>query len=214
MEPGPQTEFVPKRFILSVWGMDAEGRAFIQGMQAVNISPKAVEFDSPRKLRVTEIVGAGVNGMKSRFRIVSVRLFTKDTYRIVMEDLGSTCMWEKELASPDVIVDTKQERRRHKRWPVRGSVDVHNAGRTASSEARLVDISQGGCYIETLAPAPSGSALEITMNCEGIAVAAAVSVCTSHPSIGMGVEIKNFITPDDEARFTQLLATVESGLND
>lgn len=213
MVPAPQHEFVPKRFTLSIWGMDAEGHAFIQNVQTANIARNAIEFDCSRKLRVGEIIGGGVHGLKSRFRIASSRLFTKDTYRVVMEDLGESCMWEKELASPDVVVETKQERRRHKRWPVRGRVEVHNAGRTASSEARLVDISQGGCYIETLAPSGSGTQLEITLNCEGFSVAAAVSVCTSHPSIGMGVEIKHFLSPEDDERYRELLARVESGLS-
>lgn len=193
--------------------MDASGRAFIESYTTVQIAERAVEFESPRPLRVGEIVGAGVNGMKSRFRVLSSRLYVKDTYRIVLEDQGTACMWTTELASPDEVVDTKKERRRHVRYPARGTVYVHNNDRTTSSQARLVDISRGGCYIETLAPAAKGSSLDLTIQSEGLSVDVKARVCTSHPSIGMGVELSGFGSPNDEARYAQLLEEIEKSVS-
>lgn len=205
-------KFVPKKMKINVWGMDAAGRAFTESMQTVQIARGAVELDTPRRLKVEEIVGVGANGMKSRFRVISTLLVTKDTWRTLLEDMGGTCMWETELANPDVVKEEKTERRRHPRWPVRGSAQLFNADRSSSSGARLVDISRGGYYIETLAPSPAGSDLEITIECNQIRVETRGKVCTSHPSIGMGVEIQGFLTPDDEQRFETLLEMVESGM--
>jgi hypothetical protein len=168
--------------------------------------------DTERILRVGEILGVGVHGMKSRLRVVSTRLFTKNTYRVQMEELGQTCMWEQELANPDAPVEEKKERRKHQRFPVRGSALLHNRDRSSSSRARLVDISRGGYYMETLAPLPPGSMAEVTLECNDIAVDTTGKVCTSHPSIGMGVEIQGFRSDEDEQRFHDLLAAVEQGL--
>jgi hypothetical protein len=205
-------DFVPKKMTISVWGMDASYRPFIENMTTANIARRAVEFDTERILRVGEILGAGVNGMKSRLRVVSSRLFTKNTYRVQMEDLGQVCMWEKELANPDGPVAEMKERRRHQRFPVRGSALLHNRDRSSHSRARLVDISRGGYYVETLAPLPPGSVAEITLECHELAVDTTGKVCTSHPSIGMGVEIQGFRSAEDEQRFQELIAAVEQGL--
>lgn len=204
--------FVPKKMTISVWGMDASYRPFIESMTTAQIARRAVEVDTERILRVGEILGVGVNGMKSRLRVVSTRLFTKNTYRVQLEELGETCMWEQELAHPDAPVEEKKERRKHRRFPVRGSALLHNRDRSSSSRARLVDISRGGYYVETLAPLPPGAMTEITLECNDFAVDTTGKICTSHPSIGMGVEIQGFRSPEDEQRFHQLLAAVEEGL--
>jgi hypothetical protein len=201
--------FVPKRLQLRVWGMDARGQAFVETMPTIQIAEKAVEVDCKRQLRIGEIVGGGIHGLKSRFRIVSSFISGKDTYRVQMEDLGETCMWTAELASPDVVSNEKQERRKHQRYPARGTVLIHNEGRTASAQARLVDLSAGGCYIETLAPVAKDSQLDITVQSEGFSVEARVRVCTSHPSIGMGAEIVRFASAVDSAAFRELLAFTE-----
>lgn len=207
-------DFVPKKMKLSVWGMDASYRPFIDTMTTASLARRAVEVDTERILRVGEILGAGVNGMKSRLRVVSSRLFTKNTYRVLMEDLGETCMWEKELANPDLAVEEKKERRKYQRFPVRGSALLHNRDRSSSSRARLVDISRGGFYVETLAPLAPGSLADITLECNELAVDTTGKVCTSHPSIGMGVEIQGFRSAEDEQRFHDLIAAVEQGLAD
>src|SRR3954471_962021 len=135
-------DFVPKKMKVSVWGMDAAGRPFTESMQAVHIAKGAVEIDTPRRLKVDEIVGVGANGMKSRFRVISTLLVTKDTWRTLLEDMGGKCMWEKELANPDALPQEKTERRKHLRWPVRGSAVLYNADRSSSSTARLADVSR------------------------------------------------------------------------
>jgi hypothetical protein len=119
-------------------------------------------------------------------------------------------MWEKELANPDVV-DEKKERRKHKRWPVRATAVLHNRDRTSSSRARVADVSLGGFYVETLAPLAPGVNAEITVECNQLLIDTKVRVCTSHPSIGMGVQIESFASAEDEQRFLQLLATVEQG---
>jgi hypothetical protein len=204
--------FVLKKLQLRVWGMDARGQAFVETMPTIQIAEKAVEVDSKRQLRIGEIVGGGINGLKSRFRIVSSFISGKDTFRIQLEDLGDTCMWPVELASPDAVQQEKQERRKHQRFPARGTVQIHNADRTASSQARLVDLSAGGCYIETLAPAAKESQLDVTIQSEGFSVEARVRICTSHPSIGMGAEIVRFSSAQDSAAFRELLALTEQNL--
>lgn len=211
MSDTAEHKFVPKKMQISVWGMDANNRAFVDTMTTVHLAQKAAEVDTQRQLKVGEILGAGANGMKSRVRVASSKLVSKDTYRVQLEDLGKACMWEKELASPDPLAEEKKERRKHQRWPVRGTAILHNRDRTSSSRARLADISLGGFYVETLAPLPAGATAEITLDCKDVVIDTRVRVCTSHPSIGMGVEIESFASPEAEHRFRELLNAVEEG---
>jgi hypothetical protein len=213
MSDTAEHRFVPKKMKISVWGMDANNRAFVDTMTTVQLAQKAAEVDTQRQLKVGEILGAGANGMKSRVRVASSKLVSKDTYRVQVEDLGNVCMWEKELANPDVLVEQK-ERRKHKRWPLRGTAVLHNPERTSSSRARLVDVSLGGFYVETLAPLAPGANADITLEYRQLLIDTKVRVCTSHPSIGMGVQIESFASSDDEQRFRRLLNAAEQGETD
>jgi hypothetical protein len=78
----------------------------------------------------------------------------------------------------------------------------------------LVDISQGGCYIETLAPAAKDTQLDLTIRSECFTIEVRGRVCTSHPSIGMGVELSGFHSQEDEAHYSQLLAAIERSLSE
>jgi hypothetical protein len=204
-------KFVPKKMQISVWGMDANNRAFVDTMTTVQIAEKAAEVNTQRQLKIGEILGAGAHGMKSRVRVASSKLVSKDTYRVQLEDLGNTCMWANELANPDQAPEEKKERRKHKRWPVRGTAVLHNRDRTSTSRARLVDVSLGGFYVETLAPLSAGASAEITLECNQLLIDTKVRVCTSHPSIGMGVQIEGFASSEDEQRFQKLLNAAEIG---
>lgn len=200
MAEAGQHEFVNKAITVNLWGMDASMRPFTSTAKTHQIAERAVEVDFSRELAVGEIIGLGYRGMKSRFRVIQVLLASADTWRATLEDLGNACMWKEEMASPDVIVP-RGERRSEPRLPVVGSARLLNPEGT-SSTAKLTDISHHGCYIETFAPAPVDSELRMVVSLEGSKpVDLQARVRTSHPSIGMGMQVTGFGSKEDEERF-------------
>ena len=204
MNDKPPYDFVPKAVTVNIWGMDASMRPFTESVRTCQLARNAVELDSPRKLSPGDIVGLGFKGLKSRFKVTSSFISTANMYRVILENTADGCMWESEMASPD-IAEEKKERRRHPRVPAVGQVVIFNLDGTQAAPARLVDLSAGGFYIETYAPAPVGTELNVRVAANNIAVSLLAGVRTSHASIGMGVEIIRFASAGDAQGFRQLL---------
>jgi len=203
-----QYDFVPKKITISIWGMDAELKPFTTQVKTRQLAERAVELEFSRLLAMGEIIGLGYKGQKSRFKVVQSFLFAANTYRITLEDMGTTCMWREEMASPDVEVP-RGERRRENRIPVVGSATLFNAD-GASSTAKLTDVSRSGCYVETFAPSPTGTEMHVILNLEGRSVDVTTVVRTCHPSIGMGMEIVGFASDEDRERLRGLVESLET----
>jgi hypothetical protein len=204
VEPAKGHVFVPKAITLSIWGMDANLRPFTETVKTLQIAEKAVEADLPRKLLKGEVIGFSFKGQKARFRVISIFIASATTYRTILESLSETCLWSAELASPDAVAE-KQERRSHPRWPIVGSVAIfHSSG--AASSAKLVDISEKGCYIETYTPAAVGAELDMNIKVEKTEANLHIVVRTHHPSIGMGVEVLDWRSEVDQQGFQRILA--------
>jgi hypothetical protein len=195
-----QYEFVNKAISVNLWGMDASLRPFTESAKTRQIAEHALEVEFKRQLAIGETIGVGYRGLKSRFRVVQSFILAENTYRITLEDLGKTCMWKEEMATPDVVV-ARGERRSEPRLPVVGSAKLINNEGT-STAAKLTDVSHRGCYIETFAPSPVATELRIVLSLEGSKpVDLQASVRTSHPSIGMGMQIVSFASKEEEDRF-------------
>lgn len=200
----PPYDFVPKAVTVNIWGMDASMRPFTESVRTCQLAKTAVELDSPRKLSPGDIVGLGYKGLKSRFKVTSSFISTANMYRVILENTAPGCMWETEMLTPD-ITEERKERRRHPRVPAVGQVVIFNIDGTQAAPARLVDISAGGFYTETYAPAPVGSEMNVRLVANGIAVNLLAAVRTAHAAIGMGVEIVRFASAGDVQGFRQLL---------
>lgn len=209
MMDGGGHDFVNKAITVNLWGMDASLKPFTSAARTRQIADGAVEVVFNRQLALGEIVGLGYRGMKSRFRVVQSFLAAADTYRITLVDLGGACMWKEEMASPDVIVP-RGERRSEPRLPVVGNAKLINAEGT-SSTAKLTDVSHHGCYIETFAPSPVNAEMRLIVSLEGAQpVDLKARVRTSHPSIGMGMQVVGFGSPEDEDRFHTVVGALMS----
>jgi hypothetical protein len=200
--------FVKKALQVRLWGMDAELRAFTETVRTTQIAAGAVELESPKRLSDGEVVGLGYKEKKARFRVYSVQLASANIYRILLETTGTECLWAAELASPDPNEPERQERRRHARYPVTGSAVIFHLDGETSTAARLVDISDSGFYIETFSPSAPGTALRVRLTVAQWSVGTEAVVRTTHPSIGMGLEIIGFNPETDRQAFQDLLAHV------
>ena len=81
----------------------------------------------------------------------------------------------------------EEERRMHLRYPCIGEAWVCTEGADVTLQARLIDISLGGCYLDTMNPFPSETVIELKLALGDRQVLAGGSVRASRQGFGMGV---------------------------
>lgn len=100
----------------------------------------------------------------------------------------------------------EEERRRHWRYPCIGEAWICTQGANVSLQARLIDISLGGCYLDTMNPFPSETVIELKLALGNRQVLAGGSVRASRQGFGMGVAF----TEVGEAELTKLQELISS----
>jgi CheY-like chemotaxis protein len=80
------------------------------------------------------------------------------------------------------------DRRGKSRHACHLSADLFRAGSNTPQRCSLSDISDGGCYVETTEPFPSGTSVEIVVRTQELKLRVQGRVQASHPGFGMGVQ--------------------------
>jgi len=80
------------------------------------------------------------------------------------------------------------ERRRYRRYQLRFEIEVRDLDNKIPLRAATVDISLGGCYVDTLFPLPIGRRIEFVLRVGNEPIRAQGTVHTCHPGVGMGIE--------------------------
>jgi hypothetical protein len=106
---------------------------------------------------------------------------------------------------PDVTV----ERRNTPRHAMVLAAEVVELPRGARLFARTSDISQTGCYIDTLNPVPQGSKIRVRMTHHDEVFEAIATVVYVSYGLGMGVAFTE-IPPEQQSRLNQWLTDVGS----
>jgi DNA-binding NarL/FixJ family response regulator len=82
--------------------------------------------------------------------------------------------------------------------------EVYYDGSTVPNRCTLSDISTDGCYVESTAPFPAGTLVEIVVHTKALKLRVQGRVQTMHPGFGMGVEL--FLkTPEQKVHVNQLV---------
>ncbi len=87
--------------------------------------------------------------------------------------------------------------------------EVYRANTKAATRCTLIDISSGGCYLETTETFPSGTALEIVVRTQDLRLRIHGKVLGTHPGFGMGVEF-SLRTGEHRKQVEQLIACAQS----
>jgi hypothetical protein len=74
---------------------------------------------------------------------------------------------------------------------------------------RLGDISDGGCYIETLLPLPAGTTMQLRLTIAGNILDLSAKVIWTIPQAGMGVSFA-FVSPQERDRVAQVIEDVKT----
>jgi len=95
------------------------------------------------------------------------------------------------------------ERRKHPRFKVGLSVEVHAEGSDTPLRCATSDISLGGCYIESMYPFPVGTCLELKLQVSDTLLIFA-KVVTCDPQFGNGIQFTKML-PEDREQLSKFL---------
>jgi c-di-GMP-binding flagellar brake protein YcgR len=100
---------------------------------------------------------------------------------------------------------SSSNRREKSRYACRLGADIYRAGEKVPHRCTLSDISTGGCYVESPAPFPAGTTVQIVVRTLEMKVQVLGTVLAMHPGFGMGVEF-SLKSPYEREQVQQLIA--------
>ena len=102
---------------------------------------------------------------------------------------------------------SSSDRRGRSRRACRLSASVCRLGSSVPQHCRLSDISTGGCYVETTAPFPAGTGVDIVVRTNEMKLRLKGSVQAMHPGFGMGVSF-SVQTVEEREQVQKLIGAV------
>ena len=195
-------------FPIRLWGMDANGRPFMEASKTVNVSRSgALLSDVPTRLLVGDVIGLKCsNNKKYRFRVAWIgKAGSSDAGNVGLQSLDSGEWIWKDLKLPADDIDIyarppESERRLVNR--VRCFLSAEVVGNRAGQKALafIRDISLSGCYVTMTFPFPVEAkvGLAIWLDDQSKIWSDGI-VISSHPSTGMGVKFVGMSLPNSLA---------------
>jgi hypothetical protein len=102
----------------------------------------------------------------------------------------------------------RDERRASHRHQLTAAAEVVDLNSGTRMNTRTIDVSQGGCFIDTMLTLPAGSRVRVFLFKSGTNLNADARVTYCQPGLGMGVEFTNLI-PEHAPVLDAWLAEVE-----
>jgi CheY-like chemotaxis protein len=87
--------------------------------------------------------------------------------------------------------------------------EVYRSNSSVATRCTLIDISSGGCYLETAETFPSGTGLEIVVRTDDLRLRIHGKVLGTHPGFGMGVEF-SLRTEEHRKQVQQLIGCAQA----
>jgi len=190
---------IPAALPVRLWGMDANGRPFIEVSTTENVSRTGASLKRlPTKLSQGDIVGLRCSEKKYRFRVVwTGKIGTPDEGRVGLQSLEpGKWIWDGlHLPADDADVytlSTVPEQRQLKRVRCLISAEIVASAAVRATQRILAfatNISVGGCYISTPYPIPAETTVSVALWLdEQHKVWTDGVIVSSHPQIGVGVK--------------------------
>jgi hypothetical protein len=93
--------------------------------------------------------------------------------------------------------EQQPERRARPRIKVKVPIEIFPPGSDVPQRGATSDLSEIGCYVETMFPFPVGTTLEMSLQLEGTLLAVG-KVVTCDPQVGNGIEFAKMLPEDQE----------------
>ena len=192
-----------------VFGMDADGRPFVQLATARNLTLEhAILERVEHRLAPGAVIGIQYEEHKTRVRVLWVCELdgARDTQLGIQLIDARQCPWSCAMSAQETRSRGNFERRRFPRHQLSVGMEISDLASGHKVRVKSSDLSVGGCYIETMLPLALGTGLEIEMWIESSKVSARAIVRTCDPGVGMGIEFVG-VTPDKQRQLEDLLAS-------
>jgi hypothetical protein len=209
---------------LRIWGKDTLGRPFVQLAHTLDVSASGARVAGFRTaVRVGEVIAVQYRHYKADFRVAWVGErgtarheqigieYLEKGQRILgldMRDEGFIDDYEPPLQEASSLYETH---RSHPRHSVTGSAEVRIAHSRTGYWGSLVDLSLGGCYIQTPSPLPVNTRTRLLLKLAGEEIQMWGAVRTCHRDVGMGIEFTDALTESDADLLKLLVKRLEAG---
>ena len=228
-------ERIAVRLDVRVWGMDANGKPFSQNTSTLDVTRTGARLSGPAcPLRPGDIIGLQHGGEKARFRVAWVgkpETVRKGQIGVVSLEpnkyIWGTPLSELKAAAPPPerpplgasfaqpqrpatdlipsIAPKGSERRDAIRYACTGGAEFRNIAGGFKNWGTVSDVSENGCYVETVFPLPARTGLDLLISVRNIDIRGRAQVRSSHPNVGMGIEFTD-ISPEDKQRLDSLIS--------
>ena len=169
-----------------ILGVDTDGNELRQTATTVDVSPSGARITGlAARPNQGDVVTLESSGAKSEFTVRWVSRNQDGTYQLGVQSVGKDrCPWSDWLK---VRSSEMGERRMNKRIPCDGAALLVSASLIDPIRCTLLDISAGGCFVQSAVVAPAGDTMSGQFLVYGVRIDAMVEVCNSVPSVGMGL---------------------------
>jgi hypothetical protein len=181
-------------FPIRLWGMDANGRPFIEAATTLNVSRKGAHLsDVPTKLAVGDVIGLTYNQQKYKFRVIWVgKTGTAEVGNVGLQSLEfGKWIWDIKLPLDDTDIYSRPPASENRlRTRVKCFLSAEVSDRTDQRTlVFLRDLSAGGCYATMAQPLPLGTKVSVALWLDDeTKIWAGGIVISSHPREGMGIK--------------------------
>ena len=198
---------------VSVFGMTAQGKPFVQKARTQNISRNGALISGINDvLNVGDTIVVQLEQKKARFRVVRILVGLAGKYQIglQMQD-GQDSPWTTVLPDQQVLSKTvATKRRRRPRHRILIDIELRDEQTRSPLRVTATDISGNGCYVESMLPYPPGTNLkaQLLMGSERLTTSAVVRTCDL--GLGMGIEFMT-LTTEQQDEFQRYLQRLNPG---
>jgi hypothetical protein len=219
---------------VKVWGLDELGKPFAHPAQTIEVGALGARLCRISGVRQDDVIGIQYRNQKARFRVVWIGACKSEQEgQVGVECIEpGKCIWTAALdaaqscdpdsapvpARHDLAAGSAAaqlawpacERRRYPRYHCSGTITLKRESGEVLTALKLLDLSLGGCYGETLSPFPVGARMRLLLNVGEIQITVAATVVTSHASIGNGFGFTEII-PEEWKKLAKAVQQLGSG---
>jgi len=224
-----------KQASVRIFGMDSKGHPINQAATTMDVSKRGARLAGVRGWDYPgETIGIRYGTEKARYQIVWVGLPNSP----VDGQIGCMCVesgkyiWDfspptaepvvshapavpsparaigNQIGLAPMIPHYADRRRKDQRFVVQGGANIREVGKNIPQWTMLHDLSMGGCYVETTAPLPVHSRVEVTIQVGDLRIDARGAVTVKHPLVGMGIKFAE-MSPLNRDRLRHLIGSLE-----
>jgi len=224
-----------KQMMVQIYGLDAMGQPFSQTASVLDVSEQGVRLEGAQVLdRAGATVTLEHGGNKGQYRVVWVGVgqlagqaglmnldpnksvfglsfppSTPDKYVVPAQpafDEGLRKLVEEQRKAEK----RHEERRKYKRYPVRGDAEIYAPGAESPERCTFTDFSRGGCFLESLSAIALDTQLTLVLLISQRKIRVQGQVRSILPNFGLGIQFVH-VEPADLQQLEEMLAALEQG---